>query len=55
MDTAEAEHLKQPLTSQGALIGQHDGTLLRALEVLQQLMSSVDWLSSSFENLLTQQ
>lgn len=37
MDPAEAERLKQALTSQGALIGQHDATPVKVLETLQQL------------------
>lgn len=49
MDPAEAERLKQVLSSQGILLGQQDATLAKVLESLQQLTSRVNRLNSGFE------
>lgn len=40
---------------QGALIGQHDATLVKVLDNLQQLSSSFKRLNNGYETLLTQQ
>lgn len=54
MEPAEIERLKQALSSQDVLIGQHEATLTKVLESLQQLSSSVNRLSSGFDSLLSQ-
>lgn len=51
MDPAEAELLKQALSSKGGQIGQLDATLVKVLDTLQQLTINVN---SGFEMLVTQ-
>lgn len=51
MDPAEADRMKQALSSQGALIGQHDATPVKVLETFEQLTSSVNRLTSGFKTL----
>lgn len=45
MDPVEAEHLRQALSSQRALIGQHEATLVKVQDSLQQLASSINCLN----------
>lgn len=59
MDPAETERLKQALSSHGVLIGQHEATLVKVRDSLQQVSSSVCHLGlhdyySGFETLLSQ-
>lgn len=41
MDPVEAEHFKQALTNQGAIVGQHKSTLQQVIDNLQQLAASL--------------
>lgn len=56
MDPAETERMRQALSSQGTLVGQHEATLRQVLEHLQELTTSVMQLGGrvdSLTNLLT--
>lgn len=55
MDPAEAERLKQALSTQGILMEQQDATLAKVLGSLQQLTSRVNRLNSGFEATVAQQ
>ena len=54
MDPAETEHFKQILTTQGVLVGQHDSTLRRVIEGLQELTTSVTQLGGRMESVAAQ-
>ena len=54
MDPAETEQMKQALSSQGALISQHDATLRKVMETLQQLTTSVTQLDGRLDQVATQ-
>lgn len=54
IDPAETEKIKQVLSSQGVLIGQHGAALVKVMETLQQFAGSVNQLNSGFEAILAQ-
>ncbi len=47
MDPAETEHLKQAISNQGAMLGQHDATLKLMMDNLQRLATSMTQLGGT--------